>query len=171
MDAAWGGVTAGPEEASGLTSGGTVVGGAERQNSLRLDHSLQHVLVHIAGSIQVIHRGHCVNCSLSSRNSHNLVDHGAPEVLDLVSTSHTIVPQVHQLAHRKRCNPDTLIMSLFTSASCSQQLPMSTLKSDSKSGSMFSNPVLYLTRHWILNTTKEEVHQKTRLLPKHQVKR
>ena len=56
---------------------------------------------------------------------------------------------------------------LFASASCSLHSPMSTLKSNSKSGSMFSNTVLYLPRHQILNMTKDEVHIKTRLLFKH----
>ncbi|CAB1454281.1 unnamed protein product [Pleuronectes platessa] len=63
--------------------------------SLIRDHGIYHVMMYVFNLMRVIHRGNHVNCFITAGSLHNLVDHGIPKVLDLMSPSNTVVPQVH----------------------------------------------------------------------------
>ncbi|KAI9541454.1 hypothetical protein NQZ68_029823 [Dissostichus eleginoides] len=136
-----------------------------------MNHSLQHVPVDISDSLWVVHWGNSIDCFFTRWSLHNLVDHRAPEILDFMSPSNPIVPQVNHLANWEMCLPDSLVMPLFPAASISQQPFTSTLESNSESGLVFDHPVLYPTRYRLLDSTQEKVYRKLRFLSKHQIER
>ncbi|KAI9523925.1 hypothetical protein NQZ68_022558 [Dissostichus eleginoides] len=88
-----------------------------------------------------------IDCSFTRWSLHNLVDHRAPEILDFMSPSNPMVPQVNHLANWEMCLPDSL------------------------SGLVFDHPVLYPARYRLLHSTQEKVYRKLRFLSKHQIER
>lgn len=46
----------------------------------------------ILSPTQVTHGSHCIDHTVASKRPHNLVDNRAPEVLELMAASNTMVP-------------------------------------------------------------------------------
>ncbi len=132
---------------------------------------LKLVTVHVPGLLQVIHWGNGINRATTGRSPQNLVNNGAPDILDLMATPSAVVTKIDQLAHLQWGMTYTLIVTLFTALSCHQQPLPSVAKSHLQSGLMLDQPVFNLPRHWVLDTTQKEINGKPGFTTKHQKKR
>lgn len=66
-------------------------------NSFRLDSSLRQISVYCTDLIEIVRGSNGVNCSFISRGLNNLINHRAPQILDLLAPPHNVVFQIHQL--------------------------------------------------------------------------
>lgn len=132
------------------------------------DMGLKLVTVHIPGLLQVINWGDSIDWAIPRRGPQNLVDDGTPDVLDLMATPNAMVTKIDPLAHLQWGMAYSLIVTLFTAPSRHQQPLSSVSKSHLQSGLMLYQPVLNLSRHWILDTTQKEINGEARFTAKHQ---
>ncbi|CAL8306308.1 unnamed protein product [Merluccius merluccius] len=111
-----------------------------------------------------IHRGNSINHSTTNGA---LSIWSNTEILDLVATPSTMIPNVDKQALLQRHILDPLMILLFPATNSSQQPFTGTLKHHFESGLVLNHLVLYFPWYRVLDLTHKKIYGKPRFPSEH----
>lgn len=100
-----------------------------------------------------------------------MVYHRAPQVINLLSASHTAVTQKDQLTLRQWGLRHPTVMPLLALVCCTLLSLLDTCISRFKPNLMFLDPILHFTGPRLLYSPKQKIHRELGVTSKHQEER